>query len=122
MRRALGLVFVVGVAAPAVAQNMPLTEFMPRAEKLQQKGMAALFSSDLKPLFNEMTGAFKAYRDDLKSEVAAHHPSSCPPEGTRLSSDDVMKSFETIPVDQRRSYTTKSAVARLMIQRFPCKA
>ncbi len=108
-------------AAPLLAQNMPLSVFMPKAEALQKKGMMAAFSADTKLIVAEAKAGFKAYRTELKAEAAAGHPSSCPPEKAAIASNDLLKSFATVPLEQRAGMSVKQAAARYMMQRYPCK-
>jgi len=121
MRYALVIaVFGFGLGTPVMAQNMLLSIFIPKAEALNKRGMMAMFSSDLKPLMNETNAGFATYRKQLEAERAAHHPSSCPPHPLKVTSDEFMKSLETIPVADRPNMTTTQGVQRFMAQRYPC--
>ncbi len=108
-------------ASPATAQNMPLSVFMPKVEKLQSSGMMAMFSSDVKVMTGEVKAGFKDYRAELKLETASGHPSSCPPDKVPVDSNDLLKSFATVPKEQRAITTVKQAVGRYMAQHYPCK-
>jgi len=108
-------------SSPVVAQNMPLSVFMPKVEKLQSSGMMAMFSSEVKVVTSEVKAGFKDYRADLKLETSTGHPSSCPPEKVPVDSNELLKSFATVPREQRANTTVKQAVGRYMAQHYPCK-
>lgn len=121
MRCYLSAMICACFAAPCTAQSMPLSDFLPRAEALQKKGMMAILSSDLKPVMAEANAAFTAYRQQLEAERAAGHPSSCPLKGkAAVTSDELLKSFKAIPVADRPHTTTQQGVAHLMALKYPC--
>ena len=119
MRRvALGAA-LLGLATSAAA--MPVSEFLPRAERLKARGAAALFSSDLKPIMAEVKRVGRAYRADIERDRAAGRtPRSCPPpKGTKMNPDDLMVYLRSIPARQRGIDMTE-AFHRFMAARFPC--
>lgn len=132
MRRLLWRHAVVGFALAGVAGavlpdqaraapgDMTLATFLPRAEKLNAKGMMAVFSSDLKPLIAEVEAGFKAYRARLAVEKKAGHPSSCPPARASLSSDDILNQMRSYPPSARATTTVTTAAGDLFIKRYPC--
>lgn len=124
MRRLTRLLLGIALAvagAPCVAQTMPLSAFIPRAEALNAKGALALLSGDLKPIMAEGKAAFAAYRAQLEAERAGGHPSSCPPAGPlRVDSREFMTSLKTIPAADRATTNTAQGVAHFMANKYPC--
>lgn len=121
MRKVLvGGAVALGLAAPAGA-SMTLAEFLPKANRLQAKGAMALFSSDLRPVMNEM----KAVSRDMKEEAARRRAAglpkrACPPEGTKLGSDQLLTMLNAIPPAER-GISVKEGMVRAMARRFPCR-
>lgn len=116
----LGLVLAVGIAAPAHAA-MTLAEFLTKANALHAKGAMAIFSSDLKPVMNEMRSSF----DQLKVEgerrkAAGLPPRACPPKDTKLDSKQLLAMLNAIPPAER-GISVKDGLLRAMSQRFPCR-
>jgi hypothetical protein len=111
------------VAAPALAApgDMNVATFLAKAEALEKKGAAALFSSDLKLLRAEGNAAGAAYRARLERERAAGKPSSCPPKGSRVNSDTLLAHLRTYPAANRTTITMRTAMADLLIKTYPCR-
>ncbi len=122
--RLIFAVFALCFSAPVVAQNMPVNDFLAKADALGKQGALAVFSGDIKLLKAEIANSGHAWRDDMKAEAAAHKPpSSCPPPPPlALNSGEILKSFRSIPADQRAHMTVKTAFVRLVTGRYPCKS
>lgn len=120
-RKAIAAAMVLLVATPAFATGeMNVATFLAKADALKAKGMGALFSPDMKLLKSEGQAAGQAYRQRLTTERAAGHPSSCPPQGARVSSDDLLAFLRTYPEAQRPRVTMNAAMADFFIRKWPC--
>lgn len=111
------------IAAPAHAAggDMSVAAFLSKADALKAKGAMALFSPDIKVLQAEGQAAGEAYRSRLVSERAAGKPSSCPPKGAKVSSDQVLSHLRTYPAPARPRVTMRSAMADFFIKTYPCR-
>jgi hypothetical protein len=102
------------------AQAMDAETFFVKAVALQQKGMKAVFSKDLKP----MVRIFKSAADSVKAENeaarAAGNPLFCAPKKYRLTADQFLSEFGKIPQERRRTQTVREAWREIVIRRFPC--
>lgn len=97
-RLMLPLALLAAPAAPALAAgDMSVATFLTKADALKAKGPMALFSSDMKLLRSEGQAAGQAYRQRLTAERATGHPSSCPPKGVKVNSDDLLGFLRTYP-------------------------
>lgn len=116
----LGFVLAVGVAAPAQAA-MTLAEFLTKANALHAKGAMAIFSSDLKPVMNEMRSSFEQLKlEGERRKAAGLPPRTCPPKGGKLDSKELLAMLNSIPAAQR-GISVKDGLLRAMSQRFPCR-
>ena len=116
----IGVVLALGLAAPASAR-MTLAEFLPRANALQAKGMMAVFSSDLKPVMNEMKAVSAEMKAEAERRRAAGLPKrACPPEGTKIDSKQLLAMLNAVPPAER-GISVKDGMVRVMAQRFPCR-
>lgn len=118
---AASLLLIPGTLAAAPG-DMTVADFLQRADKLQKKGMLAMFSGDMKLLKGEAQAAGEAYRASIVSDKkAGRPPRSCPPEGKQsLGSDEFLGHLRSYPAASRKSTTIKIAFADLMKKRFPC--
>jgi hypothetical protein len=109
-------------AVPASAQAMDVASFLTRADALKKKGAMALFSSDYKLLTGEIQAQSKVLRGERLAAKAAGHPQAyCPPEKTRLGSDEIMSAFHSIPAAQQPRVQVKDALRALLARKYPCK-
>ncbi len=108
------------VPAAAAPGDMNVATFLAKANALKARGIAAMFSSDIGLLKSEAMGAAQAYRARLMQEKASGHPSSCPPQGTKLGSDQFMAHLESYPAAARQSVSLKQAIADMLSRRYPC--
>ncbi len=107
--------------APAVAQAMPVSEFLAEAEDIP-RNPTALLRSDTRRLMGEVRGSFETLRDERQAALAAGRtPAFCPPEGQRMSmsADDLMARLNSIP-PSRRHISVTQAMREWMAERFPC--
>lgn len=110
-------------AAPALAAggDMSVAVFLAKVEALKAKGAMALFSSDVGTLKQEGRAAGQAYRARLQGERAAGKPSSCPPKGTKVTSDQLIAHLRSYPEPARARTNMRTAMADLFIKTWPCK-
>lgn len=102
------------------AQAMDAETFYVTAVSLKKKGMAAMFSKELKP----MVRIFEAAADSVKAENeqarAAGTPLFCAPKKYRLTAEQFIGEFSRIPKERRRTQTVRDAWREIVIRRFPC--
>ena len=117
------LVASLALAGPLAAApgDMNVATFLAKADALRAKGPAALFSSDYKLLKSEGEAAGAAYRARLNAERAAGKPSSCPPKGTRVSSDKLLAHLRTYPEAARPRVSMKQAMGDYFARNYPCR-
>lgn len=113
---------VLALSAPALAAGgeMSIATFLAKADALKAKGMMALFSPDIKALRGEGEAAGAAYKVRLEAERKAGKPSSCPPKGTTISSEQMLAFLRTYPEAARPRTTMKTAIADYFIRTWPC--
>lgn len=102
------------------AYAMDAETFYVKAVALKKKGMAAVFSKELKP----MARIFEAAADSVKAENerarAGGAPLFCPPKKYRLTAEQFIAEFSRIPRERRRAQTVRDAWREIVIRRFPC--
>ena len=108
-------------AAPALAQNMPVSTFLEKADALKAQGMMAMLSPDIGVLKKEIQAAGLAARAERQAREAAGKPRlACPPEKVSMNSDELIESFRAIPVAQQPRVTVKQAMTEMVRKRYPC--
>ena len=109
-------------ATPAVASAMDVATFLSKAEALQKKGAMAVFSSDLKPVMNEVKATGAAMKAERLADVkAGRRPDYCPPAKASSNSNELLAYLRTIPPAQR-SMSFKAAMTSFMAKKYPCPA
>jgi hypothetical protein len=121
MRRLVLLALLLAAPASATNGEMSVAAFLSKADALRAKGLMALASPDIKLLRAEGQAAGSAYGVRLQQERAAGKPSSCPPKGTRPTSNEVLGHLRTYPADKRPSISMKAAMADYFIRNYPCR-
>ena len=121
-RAMMMLIAGLGLAAPALAApgDMNVVAFLGKADALKAKGAMALFSSDVEVLKSEGKAAGEAYKARLIKERAAGHPSSCPPKGAGIDSDELLGFLRSYPANVRPRVSMKQAMAEFFIKKYPC--
>jgi hypothetical protein len=116
------LVLGAVASAPALAQSMNAESFHQRAAKLQKKGAMAIFSrGEIKALMQEGQAAAKRAREQRLATIkAGGKPRSCPPEGSRMGSDEFMKRLAAIPQAERARIDMTEATVRILASKYPC--
>ncbi|HVR90708.1 MAG TPA: hypothetical protein VHG29_06405 [Novosphingobium sp.] len=122
MKRLVASIGLALMATPALAAagDMSVAIFLAKADALRAKGPLALLSSDMNVLKTEGTAAGQAYRAQLAQERVQGRPSSCPPQGTRISSDQLLSHLRAYPAPARPRTTMRTAMADYFIKTFPC--
>lgn len=124
MKRLLGLLallLAIPMAALAAPGDMNVATFLAKADALRAKGAGALFSSDMGLLKSEGRAAGEHYKARLNREKAEGRPSSCPPPGTKIKSDDLLAFLRTYPATVRPKTSMKQAMADYFIKMYPCR-
>lgn len=121
-RISLALAASLSLATPSLAApgDMNVAAFLAKADALRAKGPMALFSSDYKLLKSEGEAAGADYRARLNAERAAGRPSSCPPKGTKVSSDKLLAFLRTYPEAHRPRTSMKQAIGDFFARNYPC--
>ncbi len=122
MRRSIWVVAAVAAAMmPLAAQAMTVDQFLARANALKAKGVMAMLSSDIGVLKAEIADATTAWKADKAARKAAGQPPlACAPEGTKMTSDELLKWFAALPPAQRAA-SVKEGFARVIIAHYPCR-
>ena len=105
----------------ATPGDMSVAVFLGKADALKAKGAMALFSGDVKVLKAEGKAAGEAYKARLNTERAAGRPSSCPPPGTKIDSNELLGFLRTYPAAARPQVSMKQAMAEFFIRKYPCR-
>ncbi|MGL5837984.1 MAG: hypothetical protein ACRCY3_05715 [Sphingorhabdus sp.] len=109
---------ILGMSYPTHA--MDADTFYTKGVALKKKGGAALFSSDLKLLQNEMKAASVSVKAENAKAKAAGKPLYCPPANAKMGSEQALDEFGKIPQSRRKALTTKQAWREILIRKFPC--
>ena len=117
----LALLVALPMAALAAPGDMNVATFLAKADALKAKGAGALFSSDVGLLKSEGKAAGENYRARLKREQAEGRPSSCPPPGVKVKSDDLLAFLRTYPPAVRPKVSMKQAMADYFMKKYPCR-
>ena len=112
---------VLPTALLAAPGDMSVAAFLGKADALKAKGAMAVFSGDISVLKAEGKAAGEAYRGRLNAERAAGRPSSCPPQGTKVNSDELLGFLRNYPTAARPQISMKVAIAEFFIRKYPCR-
>ena len=120
----LKLLAAAAIVLPSIAsaQSMNAESFYKRSAALIAKGPLALFSrGEINVLMTEAGNAGKAARAQRLAALAAGKPPrACPPEQSKMGSDEFMKRLGAIPAAERARINMTEAMTRITIARFPC--
>ena len=122
-RGTMTLIASLALAAPVLAApgDMNVAAFLGKADALKAKGALALFSGDIEVLKSEGKAAGEAYKARLTNERAAGRPSSCPPKGAGIDSDELLGFLRSYPANVRPRVSMKQAMAEFFIKKYPCR-
>ncbi|MFC0590290.1 hypothetical protein ACFFF7_12775 [Novosphingobium aquiterrae] len=111
------------LATPALAApgDMTVATFLAKVDGLKAKGMMALLSSDIKVLKAEGMAAGETYRKRLEAERTQGRPSSCPPKGSTINSNQLIAHLNTYAPAVRPATSLKTAFADYFIKTWPCR-
>ncbi len=112
----------LALVMPAASSAMPVQTFLVKAEALQTKGFAAMFSSDLKLLMNVMKSDAAALRAEREAATAAGKPAAyCPPGPVKLTNKDVMQAMQAVPAAERSRTDSRDALRTYLNSLYPCR-
>ena len=121
MRKILIVAFAAAVPlTPLLAQSMPVSQFLAKADALQKKGAMALFSGDVGKLKAEVMNSGKQLRaEQVAAQKAGQKTATCMPEQGKatIGSNELLAHFRSIPPAQR-NMTVKAAFAGLMRKKY----
>ena len=119
-KTAAAMLLAVAPLAALQGQAMPVSQFLAKADALQQKGAMALFSSDFRLLKREIQNSGKQLRAEQDTaRKAGRKPGACPPKKAAMNSSELLAHFRSIPPEQR-NMPVKAALAGLMRKKYPC--
>ena len=125
MRKSLIVAFAAAVPlTPLLAQSMPVSQFLAKADALQKKGAMALFSGDVGKLKAEVMNSGKQLRaEQVAAKKAGRKTATCMPEQGKatVNQTELLAHFRSIPPAQR-NMTVKAAFASMMRKKYPCPA
>ena len=112
------------VGTSTLAQAMPASEFLTKAEALSSRGPFALLSSDYSVLKDATMSAGMALKKERLAAVAAHQrPAYCPPAGKGgMDADELMNAIRAMPPALRARTDLKDAMRILLMHKYPCPA
>ena len=124
LRNIAGLATGIALTVSAPASAMSVADFLAKANALQAKGMAAMFSPDLKLVMREFKAAGPAYRADVaKARAEGRNDLGCPTMAGKfgVNSTAVIAEFSAIPPAEQRTTSVRQAFYAMMKKRFPCR-
>ena len=121
MRKAI-LALALAAAPLSALQAMNVAEFLQKADRLEKKGMAAMFSSDMRLLKGEIQTASRQLRAErLAAERAGRRGAYCPPAKAGLNSRELLAHFRSVPPAQRGVTQVKDALRSYQARKYPCR-
>ena len=109
------------VVLPVTAlQAMTVAAFLEKADSLERRGMAAMFSSDARLLKAELKNSaaiLKAERDARRARGQA--PAYCPPDRIPIKSSALLAHLRSIPAAQRPRMEFRDALRLMLARRYP---
>ncbi|NJM50682.1 MAG: hypothetical protein HC843_07240 [Sphingomonadales bacterium] len=108
------------VALSSAAQAMDAHSFYTKGRALEKKGMAAVFSSEFKPLMTEMKMAGKTVKAENEKAKADGKPLYCTNGKEAMTPKILLAEFGKIPDDRRPKITVTQALREILSRRYPC--
>lgn len=120
---ALALALLTALAAaPAMAQTMPLNDFVERANRIPLNPTSAI-RPDARRLVREFNAAMSALSAEQRALREAGRPrATCPPEKLQLDPRQLLAHLNAIPAAQRARMTTTDGLRHWRAARWPCPA
>ncbi len=109
-------------ASPAMAQTMPLDDFVARANRIPLNPTSAI-RPDARRLVREFNAAMSALSAEQRALREAGRPrDTCPPEKLQFNPRQTLDHLNAIPAAQRARMTTTDGLRHWMAARWPCPA
>lgn len=109
-----------GVSAPAVAQTMPLNEFIATADRIP-RNPTALLRSDYRRLKRELEAGMSAIATAQYRAQQANQPAqTCMPNQLNFDAEDMLQRLKAIPEPQRRTMTITDGLRDVIRRQYPC--
>jgi hypothetical protein len=119
--RFLQIAAALAVAVPTGAAAMTVEAFLAKADALQSKGFAAMFSGDVKVLTGVIQSDAAVLRAERQAATAAHQtPSYCPSGPIKLGSNEIFQAMRAVPAADRPHTDTRDVLRGYLGRRFPC--
>jgi hypothetical protein len=100
---------------------MDAETFYNKGLALQKKGMAAMFSSDLKIVMSEFKAAATSVKTENDAAKAKGNPIYCAPaKPKKMTAEQLLAEFGSIPTSRRKSQTVKAAWREIVVRKYPC--
>lgn len=113
------LLIALAAAAPAGATDV--ATFLGKVEAVKSKGVAAMFSSDLKRLMSEIGTSMKSLKEERLAALAARRrPAYCPDGKAELSRQELFAAMEAVPPAARPKVQVKDALRAGLARKYPC--
>ena len=114
---------VLLAASPlGAAQAMDIATFVTKADALEKKGVAALFSSDYRLLKSEAQTAGEQLRVERTAAAKAKLPLAyCPPPKSSLTPKEVLSHFRAMAPAVRARTQVKDGLRGLLARKYPCR-
>ena len=114
---ALLAVFPLGAA-----QAMDVATFVTKADALEKKGVAALFSSDYRLLKKEAETAGAQLGAERAAAAKAGRPTAyCAPAKSSLTPKEVLSHFRAMAPAVRARTQVKDGLRGLLARKYPCR-
>ena len=121
MIRKFVLAAILAAAPLGAVQAMSVAQFLEKADRLEKKGMAAMFCSDFKLLKREVQTATQQLRAERLAAVrTGRRGAYCPGPKASLHSRELLAHFRAIPPAQR-GVDIKDALRVLLARKYPCR-
>ncbi|MDZ7588011.1 MAG: hypothetical protein U5J78_02180 [Parasphingorhabdus sp.] len=112
------LSLVIGATA---ASAMDANSFYLKAQALKDKGMAAMFSSDVKLLMGEMKTVSTQVKAENDAATKVGKPLYCPPaKRKRTSADEIIQRLGAMPEARRKTLSMKAFWLQFAREKYPC--
>lgn len=124
LRAILGLTAVAvalsALPAPAVAQTMPLNEFIATADRIPRNPLA-LVRSDFRRLKREVEAGLGVIGTaQYRAREANQPPPTCLPDSFTFDGEDMLRRLKAIPEPRRRTMTITDGLRDVIRRQYPC--
>jgi hypothetical protein len=113
---------LLAVSPLGAAQAMDVATFVAKANALEKKGVAALFSSDYRLLKSEAQTAGEQLGKERVAAAKAKRPTAyCPPAKSSLTPNEVLSYFRAMAPAVRARTQVKDGLRGLLASKYPCR-